>query len=293
MANVYFTKISTPERIVDLYNLLIEERGEELKAPVAVKVHSGEPGNQNFLRPEFFAPVINKVDGIVVECNTAYDGPRGTTEKHLETMKLHGWSELFKVDILDGEGPDKVLKVENGIQINENYVGKNIENYASMLVLSHFKGHPAGGYGGALKQISIGVASSFGKKNIHGAGNVIDFWSTERQKFIASMADAAQTVATYFKDRMLYINVMKNMSVDCDCCAKAEDPCMCDIGMLASIDPVALDKACLDLVYNSKDKGKTVLIERIESMGGNSIIDYAEKLGIGSSKYNLINIDKD
>lgn len=293
MANVYFTKISTPERIVDLYNLLIEERGEELKAPVAVKVHSGEPGNQNFLRPEFFAPVINKVDGIVVECNTAYDGPRGTTEKHLETMKLHGWSELFKVDILDGEGPDKVLKVENGIQINENYVGKNIENYASMLVLSHFKGHPAGGYGGALKQISIGVASSFGKKNIHGAGNVIDFWSTERQKFIASMADAAQTVATYFKDRMLYINVMKNMSVDCDCCAKAEDPCMCDIGMLASIDPVALDKACLDLVYNSKDKGKTVLIERIESRGGNSIIDYAEKLGIGSSKYNLINIDKD
>ena len=290
---MYFTKISTPERIVDLYNLLIEERGEELKAPVAVKVHSGEPGNQNFLRPEFFAPVINKVDGIVVECNTAYDGPRGTTEKHLETMKLHGWSELFKVDILDGEGPDKVLKVENGIQINENYVGKNIENYASMLVLSHFKGHPAGGYGGALKQISIGVASSFGKKNIHGAGNVIDFWSTERQKFIASMADAAQTVATYFKDRMLYINVMKNMSVDCDCCAKAEDPCMCDIGMLASIDPVALDKACLDLVYNSKDKGKTVLIERIESRGGNSIIDYAEKLGIGSSKYNLINIDKD
>lgn len=293
MANVYFTKISTPERIVDLYNLLVGERGEELKAPVAVKVHSGEPGNQNFLRPEFFAPVINKVDGIVVECNTAYDGPRGTTEKHLETMKLHGWSELFKVDILDGEGPDKVLKVENGIQINENYVGKNIENYASMLVLSHFKGHPAGGYGGALKQISIGVASSFGKKNIHGAGNVIDFWSTERQKFIASMADAAQTVATYFKDRMLYINVMKNMSVDCDCCAKAEDPCMCDIGMLASIDPVALDKACLDLVYNSKDKGKTVLIERIESRGGNSIIDYAEKLGIGSSKYNLINIDKD
>ena len=293
MANVYFTKISTPERIVDLYNLLVGERGEELKAPVAVKVHSGEPGNQNFLRPEFFAPVINKVDGIVVECNTAYDGPRGTTEKHLETMKLHGWSELFKVDILDGEGPDKVLKVENGIQINENYVGKNIENYASMLVLSHFKGHPAGGYGGALKQISIGVASSFGKKNIHGAGNVIDFWSTERQKFIASMADAAQTVATYFKDRMLYINVMKTMQVDCDCCAKAEDPCMCDIGMLASIDPVALDKACLDLVYNSKDKGKRVLIERIESRGGNSIIDYAEKLGIGSSKYNLINIDKD
>jgi uncharacterized Fe-S center protein len=196
----------------------------------------------------------------------------------------------FKVDLLDAEGPDLELAIPNGKQIKKNYVGKNLENYNSMLVLSHFKGHPMGGYGGALKQLSIGVASSFGKAYIHGAGEPEKIWTADHDSFLESMADAAKSVVDYFNNEIVYINVMKNMSVDCDCCAVAEDPCIADIGMLASTDPVAIDMACLDLVYASEDEGKAHLIERIESRNGVLTVDAAAKLGIGSKEYELIEI---
>ena len=290
MSKVYFTKEITPESVVRLYDLLIEERGGELQGNVAIKVHSGEVGNQNFLKPEFFAPVINKCGGVVTECNTAYDGGRDTTEKHIKTLKKHGWSENFKVELLDAEGPDLCLDIKGGKVIDKNYVGRGIEKYSSMLVLSHFKGHPMGGYGGALKQLSIGLASSYGKKHIHGAGYADICFNGDHNGFLASMADAAKSVVEYFDNNIIYINVMKNMSVDCDCCAVAEDPCIADIGVLASLDPVALDRACVDLVYATDDKGKGHLIERIESRNGAYTIECAETLGIGSSKYELINI---
>ena len=235
-------------KVLELYKLL----GVELKGNVAIKLHSGEPGNQNFLKPDFFKDVIEEVKGTVVECNTAYEGRRNTTEKHLETLKEHGWSNYFNVDLLDATGPDLVLDIPNGKVINKNYVGKNLEKYNSMLVLSHFKGHPMGGYGGALKQLSIGVASSYGKAYIHGAGEVEKIWTADHDLFLLSMADSASSIVNYFQSNIAYINVMKNMSVDCDCCAVAEDPCIKDIGILASLDPVAIDKACIDLVYNSR-----------------------------------------
>jgi uncharacterized Fe-S center protein len=290
MAKVFFTKEITPEAVLGLFELLIKERGEELKAPVAVKVHSGEVGNQNFLKPDFFAPVINRVGGTVVECNTAYDGARNTTERHEKLMEEHGWKEYFKVDILDAEGPDLVLDIKNGERIKKNYVGKNIEKYDSMRVLSHFKGHPMGGYGGAIKQLSIGVASSYGKGYIHGVGNPDNFWTSDHDEFLESMAEAASSVVDYFKGNIVYVNVMKNMSVDCDCCAKAEDPCIADIGILISDDPIAIDQACIDLVYSSSDPGKPHLIERIESRNGIHTIEAAAKLGYGSREYELIEI---
>ena len=284
-SKVYFTKEISSEGLLKLYN----EINFELKGNVGIKVHSGEPGNQNFLKPEFWKDLISKVNGTVIECNTAYDGKRNTSKAHLETFKLHGWDQ-FKIDLLDEEGPDKVLDIENGKVIKKNYVGKNIEKYDSMLVLSHFKGHPMGGYGGALKQLSIGVASSYGKAYIHGAGEVEKIWTADHDSFLESMADAAKSVVEYFKGNIIYINVMKNMSVDCDCCAVAEDPCINDIGMLISLDPVAIDKACVDLVYQSKDERKGHLIERIESRNGVHTIYSAEKLGIGNTDYELIEI---
>ena len=290
MKKVYFTREITPDAVLRLYEMLIKDRGEELPSPVAVKVHSGEVGNQNFLRPDFFAPVIKKTEGVVVECNTAYEGGRNTTEKHIKTLKSHGWSEYFAVDLLDAEGPDLVLPIDDGKVIKKNYVGKIITKYESLLVLSHFKGHPMGGFGGALKQLSIGFASSFGKKYIHGAGDPDNFWDSDHDSFLASMADSAKSVAEFFDGEACYINVMKNMSVDCDCCAKAEDPCIADIGILASLDPVALDKACLDLVYASKDPGRDHLIERIESRHGVYTVECAEALGIGSTEYELVEI---
>ena len=290
MSKVYFTKEITPLSVVRLYELLISERGGELPRPIAVKVHSGEVGNQNFLRPDFFVPVIKRAGGVVTECNTAYEGARNTTEKHIKTLKSHGWSEYFEVDLLDAEGPDLCLDIKGGKCIDKNYVGKNIEKYQSSLVLSHFKGHPMGGYGGALKQLSIGFASSYGKKYIHGVGDVDNFWGSDHDSFLASMADAASSVIDLFHKNVLYINVMKNMSVDCDCCAKAKDPCIADIGILASLDPVAVDKACLDLVYASTDPGKAHLIERIESRNGAYTIECAEALGIGSTKYEIVEI---
>ncbi len=283
---VYFTKQMEPEKLVELY----QRTGKVLGGKVAVKLHSGEEGNQNFLKPEFFKPMVDYVKGTVVECNTAYEGSRNTTEKHLQTLEKHGWSRNFKVDLLDGEGPDLELDIPGGKCIKKNYVGKNIANYDSMLVLSHFKGHPMGGYGGALKQLSIGVASSYGKGYIHGVGNPENFWTSDHDSFLGAMADAALSVVEYFKGNIVYINVMKNMSVDCDCCAVAEDPCMADIGILASTDPVAIDQACLDLVYASDDPGRDHLLERIESRNGVHTIEVAEALGYGSRQYELITV---
>lgn len=284
-SKVYFSKNITADEIVKMY----EKLGITLPGNVAVKVHSGEAGNQNFLGPDLYKEVINKVNGTVVECNTAYAGKRNTTEEHLQTMKEHGWTENFKVDIMDADGEIE-LPIPNGVQIKVNYVGKNIKKYDSMLVLSHFKGHPMGGFGGALKNISIGIASSHGKAYIHGAGDVEKIWTADGNAFKEAMADADKSIMDYFKENIAFINVMANMSVDCDCCAVAEDPCMKDIGVLASLDPVALDKACLDLVYTSKDPGRDHLIERIESRNGAHIIEAAEKLGVGSTEYELIEI---
>lgn len=286
-SKVLFTRTISPEMVLTMY----EELGKELTGHIAIKLHSGEEGNQNFLTPEFWAPIIRHLDGTVVECNTAYEGSRNTTEKHLKTIEKHGWSRYFDVDLLDAEGPDLVLDILDGKVIQKNYVGKDIANYNGMLVLSHFKGHPMGGYGGALKQLSIGCASSYGKAYIHGAGVPEDIWTANHDLFLESMADAASSVHNYFKDNIVYINVMKNMSVDCDCCAVAEDPCMKDIGILISTDPIAIDQACLDLVYASDDPGKEHLIERIESRNGVHTIEAAEALGYGSRDYELIEIE--
>lgn len=286
-SKVLFTRTISPEMVLTTY----EELGKELTGHIAIKLHSGEEGNQNFLTPEFWAPIIRHLDGTVVECNTAYEGSRNTTEKHLKTIEKHGWSRYFDVDLLDAEGPDLVLDIPGGKVIQKNYVGKDIANYNGMLVLSHFKGHPMGGYGGALKQLSIGCASSYGKAYIHGAGVPENIWTANHDLFLESMADAASSVHNYFKDNIVYINVMKNMSVDCDCCAVAEDPCMKDIGILISTDPIAIDQACLDLVYASDDPGKEHLIERIESRNGVHTIEAAEALGYGSRDYELIEIE--
>lgn len=287
-SKVYFSRTITPEKVLELYKLI----DKPLSGNVGIKVHSGETGNQNFLRPDFWAPLINDVNGTVVECNTAYEGSRNTSEKHWETMKSHGWCEHFKVDIMDEEGPDMILPIPNGIQIKENYVGKHLSNYDSLLVLSHFKGHPMGGYGGALKQLSIGVASSYGKAYIHGVGKPENIWTADHDSFLESMADAASSVVKYFKGNAVYINVMKNMSVDCDCCAVAEDPCMKDIGILISLDPIAIDQACLDLVYAAKDDpGQAHLLERIESRNGVLTVEASAKLGFGSREYELIEVE--
>lgn len=285
-SKVYFSRSITPEKVMELYKVL----GKELTGRVAVKVHSGETGNQNFLKPDFWKPIIDTVEGTVVECNTAYEGTRNTTEKHLRTMEEHGWSQYFKVDLLDGEGPDLELPIREGKRIHKNFVGRNLQNYDSLLVLSHFKGHPMGGYGGAIKQLSIGVASSFGKAYIHGAGVPEEIWTADHDSFLESMADAASSVIDYFKGNAVYVNVMMNMSVDCDCCAVAEDPCMEDIGILVSLDPIAIDQACLDLVYASDDPGKDHLLERIESRNGVHTIEAAAELGYGFREYELIEI---
>ena len=285
-AKVCFSREITPEKVVALYRAV----GRELPGKVAVKLHSGEQGNQNFLGPDFWRPMIEAVHGTVVECNTAYEGERNTTEKHRRTMIKHGWSTNFDVDMLDAEGPDLELAVPNGRSIQKNFVGKDIANYDSMLVLSHFKGHPMGGFGGALKQLSIGCASSYGKAYIHGAGEPEKIWTADHDSFLDAMADAASSVAEYFKDKTVFINVMKNMSVDCDCCAVAEDPCMADIGILASLDPIAVDQACLDLVYASDDPGRDHLVERIESLNGVRTVESAAALGFGTREYELVEL---
>lgn len=290
-SKVFFSSEITAEKVVELFHAAANDLpGGILPGKVAVKLHSGEPGNQNFLKPEFWQPVVNDVHGTVVECNTAYDGGRNTTEKHRETMEKHGWSKHFTVDIMDAEGPDAELLIPNGKRIKKVQVGKNMLNYDSMLVLSHFKGHPMGGFGGALKQLSIGCASSYGKAYIHGAGEPEKIWTGDHDSFLESMADAAEAVVRHFNGNMVFINVMKNMSVDCDCCAVAEDPCMADIGILASLDPIAVDRACLDLVYASDDPGRDHLLERIESRNGAHTVDAAAELGFGSKDYELVKL---
>ena len=283
---VYFTREITPEKVLELY----KKAGKDLPGKVAVKLHSGEKGNQNFLGPEFWKPVVEYVGGTVVECNTAYDGERNETRKHKKLLEDHGWSRYFDVDLLDAEGPDLELEIPNGKVIKKNYIGKDLADYDSMLVLSHFKGHTMGGYGGALKQLSIGVASSYGKAYIHGAGVPDDIWTADHNAFLESMADAAGSVIEHMKGNILYVNVMKNMSVDCDCCAVAEDPCIADIGILVSTDPVAIDQACIDLVYACSDPGKPHLIERIESRNGVHTIEAAADLGYGVREYELVEV---
>ena len=286
-ATVYFSRTRTPEKVLELFKLV----GRELPGKVAIKIHSGEKGNQNFLGPDFWRPTIEYVGGTLVECNTAYEGARNVTERHIQLMEYHGWSRYFDVDILDAEGPDLVLPIPNGQKIKKNYVGKNLTEYDSVLVLSHFKGHPMGGFGGALKQLSIGFASSYGKAYIHGVGNPDNFWTRKQDDFLESMADAASSVAERYIGKIVYVNAVMNMSVDCDCCDVAEDPCMADIGILASDDPVAIDKACLDLVYASNDPGRDHLLERIESRNGSLTIKAAEKLGMGTTDYNLVEVE--
>ena len=289
MSKVYFVKGVSSENLIKIYDKL----GKELPGKVAVKVHSGEEGNQNYLGPEFMKDLVSHVNGTVVECNTAYDGARDTTEKHLELLKKHEWNKYFDVDLLDAN-EDAELEIPNGKVLKKNYVGKNLLNYDSMLVLSHFKGHPMGGYGGALKQLSIGVASSKGKRYIHCCGNdgtYEDMFHQDQNSFLEAMADAASSVVNHFNGNIAYINVMANMSVDCDCCNVAEDPCMEDIGILASLDPVAIDMACIDLVKNSNDPGREHLLERINSRNGMHTIDAASDLSIGSKEYELIEID--
>ncbi len=284
-ANVYFCKDVSPEAVLKLYKLL----GKELTGNLAIKVHSGEEGNPNFLRPAYWKPVVDFVGGTVVECNTAYEGARNTTPRHKALFQKHGWYDFYDVDLLDETGPDMVLEIPNGTAIKQTFVGKNLQNYNGALVLSHFKGHPMGGFGGALKQLAIGFASSYGKGYIHGVGDPDNFWERDQDRFLEAMADAAWAVADYFNGNIVYINVMKNLSIDCDCCgAAAHLPCMKDVGILASLDPVAIDRACMDLVYASEDPGKADLIQRMESRHAVHILDTAERLGIGTQDYELV-----
>ncbi|MBR4685408.1 MAG: DUF362 domain-containing protein [Candidatus Methanomethylophilaceae archaeon] len=294
-SKVYFMKEITPENVVRMYEAL----NIELKGKVAVKVHSGEKGNFNFLKPEFWKPVIDKVGGRVVECNTAYGdrfvGVRDHTDSHRKLLEEHGWSKYFDVDLMDAEGPDVEFDIPAGKQLKKNYVGKNLKNYDSMLILAHFKGHPNGGYGGALKQLSIGCASKTGKILIHTCGKSTDpvaGWDVHASDpaFCEGMAEAASTVVKYFNGNMAFINVMKNLSVDCDCVATPEPPCMKDIGILSSLDPVAIDQACLDLVVASDDPGKEHFMERVNSKSGFHTIEHAAEMGYGSREYELIKL---
>ena len=291
-AKIFFTRDITPKGVLKVYSML----NKELIGNIAIKVHTGEKGNQNYITPQFWKPLIDELNGTVVECNTAYSGARNITEKHLKLISEHEWDKYFKFDLLDAEGPDLTLEIPNGLRIKKNLVGKNLKNYDAMVVLSHFKGHPMGGYGGALKQLSIGCASSAGKAYIHSAGFTDDqniVWNNlpSQDCFLESMADAASSVVNLFNGNVIYINVMKNISVDCDCCEVAEDPCMRDIGILCSLDPIAIDRACLDLIYMQKDDpGLAHFLERVESRHGVHTIEAAEKLGFGTTKYDLIEI---
>ena len=290
-SKVYFTKEISPESLIKIY----ERVGKELTGKVAVKISTGEPGGHNFLNPNLIKDLVNKLNGTIVECNTAYAGRRNTTEEHWKAIKEHGFMDIAKVDIMDEEG-SMSIPVRNGLHLKENYVGAHLANYDSMLMLSHFKGHAMGGFGGALKNMSIGVASSAGKAWIHTAGKTKEpneLWSNlpEQDHFLESMAEADSAVVDYMNGNIVYINVINNISIDCDCDSNPEAPCMKDIGIVASLDPVAIDKACLDFVYNSEDEGKQRLINRIEEKHGIRTVEHAEELGLGTTNYEIINID--
>lgn len=291
---VYMTKNITPEGLVAVYQAL----NHEASGKVAVKISTGEPGGHNFLQPALIKDLVKKVNGTIVECNTAYAGKRNTTEEHLKAARDHGFFDIANVDIMDAEGDIKI-PVKDTTHMKYNIVGSHIQNYDFMINLAHFKGHAMGGFGGVLKNQSIGVASSSGKAYIHTAGKTespAELWDNlpQQDAFLESMAAAAQAVAMYFGDKILYINVMNNLSVDCDCDSHPADPTMKDIGILASLDPVALDQACLELVFNMKpsegDDNKP-LVERINSRHGTHIVEYAEKIGLGTRKYQLVSID--
>lgn len=291
-SKVYFSRTITPENMIRMYEVL----EKPLTGRVAAKVHSGEEGNQNYLHPEFMRPIIEKLGAKVVECNTAYEGARNYTDKHMKLLNTHGWTRYFDVDLMDAEGPDIELAYPDGKVLKKDMVGKHLADYDSMIVLSHFKGHPMGGYGGALKQLSIGCASSEGKCWIHSGGKITDqtvLWENiaEQDVFLESMADAAGAVVEHFRGNIAYVSVMCNLSVDCDCCAVAEDPCMKDIGILSSTDPIALDQACIDLIYSSKDPGRDHFVERVERQHGIHTIEAAAELGYGSREYELIELD--
>ncbi len=290
-SKVYFTSKITPESLIKIY----ESVGKNLTGKVAVKISTGEPGGHNFLNPNLIKNLVNMLNGTIVECNTAYSGRRNTTTEHWKAIKEHGFTDIANVDIMDEEG-DMAIPVKNGLHLKENYVGAHLANYDSMLMLSHFKGHAMGGFGGALKNMSIGVASSAGKAWIHTAGKTRvpdELWANlpEQDHFLESMAEADEAVIDYMKGNIVYINVINNLSIDCDCDSNPEAPCMADIGITASLDPVAVDKASLDLVYNSQDEGKQRLINRIEEKHGIHTVEHAEELGIGTTNYELISID--
>ena len=290
LPKVYLIKEITPENLVKVYEAL----GRKAEGKVAVKLSTGEPGGHNFLQPALIAPLVKKVNGTIVECNTAYGGGRANTEAHLKAAADHGFTAIAQVDIMDADG-DVSLPVKGGKHLKEDFVGKNYLNYDFTVVLSHFKGHAMGGFGGAIKNISIGIASSGGKAWIHSAGTTKDVgkvWGNlpPQDDFLESMTEAAKAITDHCGDKILYISVANNLSVDCDCDSSPEDPKMGDIGILASLDPVALDRACTDLVRSSKDHGKIHLIERIDSRHGMHTLDYAEQLGMGSQKYELVEI---
>lgn len=290
LPKVYLIKEITPENLVKVYEAL----GRKAEGKVAVKLSTGEPGGHNFLQPALIAPLVKKVNGTIVECNTAYGGGRANTEAHLKAAADHGFTAIAQVDIMDADG-EVSLPVKGGKHLKEDFVGKNYLNYDFTVVLSHFKGHAMGGFGGAIKNISIGIASSGGKAWIHSAGTTKDVgkvWGNlpPQDDFLESMTEAAKAITDHCGDKILYISVANNLSVDCDCDSSPEDPKMGDIGILASLDPVALDRACTDLVRSSKDHGKIHLIERIDSRHGMHTLDYAEQLGMGSQKYELVEI---
>lgn len=291
LPKVYFIKAITSENLVKIYKAL----GRKAEGNVAVKLSTGEPGNNNYLQPALIKDLVQSVNGTIVECNTAYGGGRANTEAHLKAAADHGFTAIAKVDIMDADG-EVALPVRGGKHLKEDFVGKNYLNYDFTVVLSHFKGHPMGGFGGAIKNISIGIASSQGKAWIHSAGKTksqAEVWGNlpPQDHFLEAMAEAAQAITEHCGNKILYINVANNLSVDCDCVAKPEDPKMGDIGILASLDPVALDRACTDLVRSSEDHGKIHLIERIDSRNGMHTLDHAERLGMGNQKYELITLN--
>lgn len=287
-SKVYFTSKICPESLLKLYDLM----GVSLPGKVAVKLSTGEAGNPNYLNPQLIKDLVQKVKGTIIECNTAYPGKRFTAEDHYKVAEDHGFTKIAPVDIMDAEG-EISLPVTGGKHLKENFAGKNLENYDSVLVLSHFKGHPSGGFGGALKNISIGIASGHGKGWIHSGGIQKDnIWDTPQDDFIESMAEAAKSIIDYFTpENMVYLSVANNLSVDCDCVATPEPVCMADIGVFASLNPVALDQACMDAIYASKDPGRDHMIERMETRHAARILEHSEEMGVASREYELVNVD--